>query len=171
MRIGHAPNHKRLGGFTLVELLISIIIIGILVGSVIVAVDQIQAKATSTKIVADLRTLRSALVLYYSDKGAWPAGGTGTWDSVKAYIDLDVLSPTNPQNAEQQQIYATRVVQTGANAGRMFVVANVNNNRNLGIDASVRSKLEERQAEYGLLNNSFNDYKKTSMIVMVEVKR
>ena len=167
----NAIKNKRLKGFTLVEILISLIIIGILAGSLVVTISQIRANATSTKIIADLRTLRSALVMYYSDKGSWPVGGAGSWDALKDYLDSDVLSPTNPQNAEQQKIYATRIVQTGVNKGRMFVVANVNDNRNLGINASVRAKLEERQAEYGLLNNSFNVYKKTGMIVMVEVKK
>ena len=91
MRIGHAPNHKRLRGFTLVEILITVIIIGILAGSLVVGFGQMRAKVTATKIISDLRTMRSGLVLYHSDTGTWPTGGAGTWDVLKDYIDFLTL--------------------------------------------------------------------------------
>lgn len=162
-------------GFTLVELLITVIIIGILAGSLVVGFGQMRAKVTATKIISDLRTMRSGLVLYHSDTGTWPTGGAGTWDVLKDYIDTDSLSPVNPTGEDKPQIYAVRVFQSGTiNEGRMFVVANVNDNRKFGIDALVRSKLAERQAEYGLMSlagATFSVYKKTHKIVFIEVNK
>lgn len=171
IRTNKAKNIRLNRGFTLVELLISLALVVILVGLLMHGFGQMSAKVTTTKIIADLRTLRSAIAMYHLDKGSWPEGGAGTWDVLKPYIDSDTLSSTNPTNADQPKIYATRVIQSGVNKGRIFIVANVNDNQKLGINSSVRSKLEKLQAEFGLLNNSFNAYKKTSMIVMVEVKR
>lgn len=154
------------------ELLITVIIIGILAGSLVVGFGQMRAKTTATRIISDMRTMRSALTLYYLDKGTWPIAGD--WDAVKDYIDSDALSSKDPASVDQQKIYAIRVVaQTAtvvADRGRMFVKANVNDNRKFGIDALVRSKLTEREAEYGLLNNGFGKYK-DHVIVMIEVKK
>ena len=157
-------------GFTLVELLITVIIIGILAGSLVVGFGQMRAKTTATRIISDLRTMRSALTLYYLDKGTWPP--PGDWTSIKDYIDSDALT-NNPQSAEQPKIYATQIVSTsGVNYGKMFVKANVSDNRKFGIDALVRAKLAERQAEYGLLNNGgTNPYTSGNTTVMSEVKK
>jgi prepilin-type N-terminal cleavage/methylation domain-containing protein len=160
-------------GFTLVELLITVIIIGILAGSLVVGFGQMRAKTTATRIISDMRTMRSALTLYYLDKGTWPIAGD--WDAVKDYIDSDALSSKDPASVDQQKIYAIRVFSETsqvATRGRMFVVANVNDNRKFGIDASVRLKLAERQAEYGLYNNGgINAYTSGNTTVMIEVKK
>ena len=66
-------KHRRNGGFTLVELLIVILIIGILAGLVLLAVGEARDNAEATRIVNDLRVLSSAARMYYVDKGEWPA--------------------------------------------------------------------------------------------------
>lgn len=54
-------------GFTLVELLIVIIIIGILAGAMLLVMGSGTDSAEATKIVSDLRSLKSAALLYYGD--------------------------------------------------------------------------------------------------------
>ncbi|MDD4837546.1 MAG: prepilin-type N-terminal cleavage/methylation domain-containing protein [Dethiosulfovibrio sp.] len=73
-------------GFTLVELLIVIIIIGILAGGMMMVAGAGTDKANATKIVSDLRNLKSAALMYYADKTAWP---TKIGD-LSAYIDRTI---------------------------------------------------------------------------------
>ncbi len=49
-------------GFTLVELLIALIIIGILAGALLLTMANAQAKAEATRVVSDLRNLKSAAI-------------------------------------------------------------------------------------------------------------
>ena len=54
-------------GFTLVELLIVIVIIGILAGAMLLASGAATASAEASNIVNNLRSLNSASLLFYAD--------------------------------------------------------------------------------------------------------
>ncbi|MDR2176267.1 MAG: prepilin-type N-terminal cleavage/methylation domain-containing protein [Synergistaceae bacterium] len=69
-------------GFTLVELLIVIVIIGILAGGMMLASGAATATATATTIVSDLKALQGAMVMYYADH---MDQGVGTLASQKIY--------------------------------------------------------------------------------------
>ncbi|MCD8163198.1 MAG: prepilin-type N-terminal cleavage/methylation domain-containing protein [Synergistaceae bacterium] len=58
--------------FTLVELLIVIIIIGTLAGMMMLAAGSATSKAEATKIVANLRTLKSAVMMYEAENVPFP---------------------------------------------------------------------------------------------------
>jgi general secretion pathway protein G len=58
--------------FTLVELLIVVVIIGILAGSMLLVMGSGKAKAEATKIVSDMRVLKAAAVMYFYDNNDWP---------------------------------------------------------------------------------------------------
>ena len=69
--------HKRMGnqkGFTLIELMIVVAIIGILTAIAFPLYANIQARARVAKAQADARTLASAVVVYSAHTGALPAG-------------------------------------------------------------------------------------------------
>ena len=81
---------KKSKGFTLVELLIVIIIIGILAGMMMLSTGGATAKAEATKIVADMRNIKAAAIMYYADNGEWPV--TTTAESLDKYLDQELAS-------------------------------------------------------------------------------
>lgn len=77
-------------GFTLVELLIVIIIIGILAGSMLLVMGAGKDKAEATKIVSDLRNLKAASLMFYADNDAWPTAIA----NLNSYMDSDTSDYT-----------------------------------------------------------------------------
>lgn len=77
-------------GFTLMELLIVIIIIGILATMAFVMLGSVRTQARDVKRVADIKTIHTALDLYYHDEGHYPIAD--------AYLDDPVADPDGPDN-------------------------------------------------------------------------
>ena len=59
-------------GFTIVELLIVIVVIGILAAIVIVAYNGVQGKSRDTARISKVKSISKAIELYYIDKGTYP---------------------------------------------------------------------------------------------------
>jgi len=59
-------------GFTLIELMIVIVILGVLMSTILPKLTGAQARARDAGRVADLRNIESALQVYFDDKGAFP---------------------------------------------------------------------------------------------------
>ena len=67
------PNlNPKQHGFTIVELLIVIIVIGILAGLVLNNISGARGKARDSQRIADLTNLSSKLEEYYNDNGGYP---------------------------------------------------------------------------------------------------
>ena len=63
-------------GFTIVELLIVIVVIGILAAITIVAYNGVQQRARDSVRTSDIQAVQKALALYHADNGAYPSVGT-----------------------------------------------------------------------------------------------
>ena len=67
---------KRLGrrkrAFTLVEILLVLVILGILAGAMMLVSFSVTSKAHATRIIEDMRSMKAAATLYYADYGFWP---------------------------------------------------------------------------------------------------
>lgn len=65
---------KKQAGFTIVELLIVIVVIGILAAITAVAYNGVQGKANDAAIQSDLQAIATKLEIYNADFGVYPAG-------------------------------------------------------------------------------------------------
>ncbi len=64
-------------GFTLIELMIVIVILGVLMGTILPRIAGVQSRSRDTGRMADLTSMSQALELYFDDFGEYP-GTMGT---------------------------------------------------------------------------------------------
>ena len=64
---------KNQKGFTLVELMVVVVIIGVLVAIAIPIFSGIQANARTKACDANIRTIKGAVAMYYAEENAYPA--------------------------------------------------------------------------------------------------
>lgn len=73
---------RKQSGFTIVELLIVIVVIGILVALVVTTFSGIQRKARNTERESDIKAIHSQLEAYFNEAGVYPALGSGSADGI-----------------------------------------------------------------------------------------
>ena len=78
------PRRRDEDGFTLVELMVVIVIIGLLATVVLINVLPSQDKAMATKAKADIATLSQAMEMYRLDNFSYPSAGDGLQALVSA---------------------------------------------------------------------------------------
>ena len=73
MTVGQLQHIKlQSAGFTIVELLIVIVVIGILAGITIVAFNGVQDRARWTQLQSDLSSINKAVQVYHAEHGEYP---------------------------------------------------------------------------------------------------
>ncbi|OGC61259.1 hypothetical protein A2890_02230 [candidate division WWE3 bacterium RIFCSPLOWO2_01_FULL_53_14] len=78
-------------GFTLLELLVVITIIGLLASVGLASFTRAQARARDAKRQSDITSVRTALEIFYAENNVYPDTGGG-WQNIETI--LDTLIPT-----------------------------------------------------------------------------
>lgn len=90
---GARPRPARLGAFTLVEVLIVVVILGIIAGIVVPSLGYASTEARHTQTYSQLQQLRHHVQLYLSrTSGEYPevTAGDGTWGQIVGQDHLPV---------------------------------------------------------------------------------
>jgi prepilin-type N-terminal cleavage/methylation domain-containing protein len=109
---------KRNEGFTIVELLIVIVVIGILALLVITTYSGIQAKARNSKRTSDVKSLQTHVEAYFSQNGYYPSRAdlnNATWLSANMK-SLDQNALADPSNPNTKTLVATPAAKSYAYA-------------------------------------------------------
>lgn len=96
---------KRGQGFTIVELLIVIVVIGILALLVITTYSGIQAKARNSKRQTDIQSLQTQIEAFFSQNGYYPSladMNSSNWlnTNMKSLDQNALIDPSNPNQSK-----------------------------------------------------------------------
>jgi len=86
-------NRQKQSGFTLIELMVVIVILGLLAGLVLPNVFGNKEKADRQKVISDITTYESALAMYRLDNNRYPTTDQG----LDALVNKPTLDPI-PRN-------------------------------------------------------------------------
>jgi len=84
MVFSNIKSRQQERGFTIVELLIVIVVIGILAGITIVAYSGITGRANQSRIQQNARSVQSVAEAFNADRGFYPALAVGATNSFSA---------------------------------------------------------------------------------------
>lgn len=117
-------------GFTLVELLVTISIIGVLASITVVSVGNVRQIARDSKRLADIKQLQTALEFFFNTTNGYPLSAIGyelgttsrtilcvTTDSNVGFTDV----VTNCANGGQGPVYMSRVPANPSPGGVAYV--------------------------------------------------
>lgn len=92
-RISHRSTH----GFTLVEIMIVVVIIGLLAAIAIPAFQRIKARSRVSSFTNDLRIASQAFETFAMENGTWPPDGTSSIpNTMDGYLSLEKFNETTP---------------------------------------------------------------------------
>ena len=91
---------RRSAGFTLVEIMIVVVIIGLLAAMALPAFTKVREKSHRARFISDLRTFAQAFETYCTQNGGWPPNaGTGVVPTGMTSADLKISAWTTPKNS------------------------------------------------------------------------
>ncbi len=99
-------------GFTLIEVLVVIFIIGLLASVVLVGLGTFRARGRDARRIADLRSTQNILELYYAKNGEYP--GSNNWGDLKSVlVGAGIGVSAIPSDPDSDQDYFYGVSSSG----------------------------------------------------------
>lgn len=123
--------------FTLVEMLIVIVIIGILAAALIPRLTGAQWQARDTARLADLNQIGSALAIYSADNGGYPSGN-GSVTSILSWLVNDGYIKSLPK--DPQKTNTTTICEPSAGSWWEYIYAQIKNAFVLSANTEVTKK-------------------------------
>jgi prepilin-type N-terminal cleavage/methylation domain-containing protein len=74
-------KHRRDWGFTLIELMIVITIVGLLSAMILVGLRRVQSLGRDTRRIADMHQIRNGLEVYFNRNQSYPQLTNSSWSS------------------------------------------------------------------------------------------
>lgn len=65
-------GERKSGGFTLLEILVTVVVVVLMLGIVITISDSVRKNAEKVKCVSNMKTLHASFMAYMEDVGHWP---------------------------------------------------------------------------------------------------
>jgi len=80
-------NSRRRSGFSFIEIMIVVVIIGLLAGAVTLSTRHFMDRAKQTRARSDLSTFKSAIAAFYADNGRYPSNDEGLKSLTPKYVE------------------------------------------------------------------------------------
>jgi prepilin-type N-terminal cleavage/methylation domain-containing protein len=101
-RNGHAPNRQDDSGFTLIEILIAIVLVGILSAVAVVGISNLVSKGSKSACTASADAAKAGSSVYFANNARYPAnfleltatGSTGAPMTLPAVTPNPILATT-----------------------------------------------------------------------------
>jgi len=147
-------NNRR--GFTLLEVLVSTTIIAVLTIIGVVSYGSVNKRSRDVKRKSDIEQIRSALEMFRSDTGGYPAVNTGAFGNVSALNTgnsntglVSTYMPSIPTDPKPAQNYYFRATNLDATTGKYYGYCICGNLETLGASSSCTIALPG-SCNYGL---------------------
>lgn len=135
-------------GFSLIEILTVVAIIGILSGIASYFYSEIKIKGRDVKRLSDMSKLRNALLIYQNENGIFPAGsdlviGTGTSCGGDSCDVISSQGGISEVGAEQGNVIMEQLPRNPFPGGSNYLYTQIDSGNGFNIDFTLEGPVED----------------------------